>query len=154
MGGSANPFRGRVRDNVPMLRVSQGQHLVRGRTAPIRVWLILAGIALCTATNVLANRAMRGDPDNPRSGDLLASQLPPLVVNLGRAGLAMVLAGGILCAVAPAGRRVPRRYRVLLYCSIGYSLILAGRNLPPGDFLTYSVTPAFNQVVFMLSKQL
>src|ERR1022692_847934 len=124
--------------SVPILSNSQARYLMPVRTTPIRVWLIVAGIALSTVMNVIANRAER-DPNHFWIGDLLLYRPSPLAATAQRAGLAMILAGGILCAVARAGLRVPRQYRILLCCSIGYSLILAARNLQPRDLLTYSV---------------
>ena len=48
----------------------------------------------------------------------------------------MVLAGGILSVIAPASLRSTRFYRLLLFCSIGYSAVLAARNLELRDLLT------------------
>jgi hypothetical protein len=108
----------------------------------IWVWLVVTGIALYTMFSVILNHAMRGDPDNPVFPDQVLNadvKLPFWCQTLGQVAMALVLLGGLLYAAAPTAVRLGRQYRVLLCAWIGYSLVLAVRNLQLRDFLTSAV---------------
>jgi hypothetical protein len=108
----------------------------------IWVWLIVAGIALYTVFSVMLNHAMRGDLDNPvfpNQSLIIDNKLPLWGQTLGHVAMAMILLGGLLYATAPTAVRLGRHYRVLMFAWVGYSLVLAFRNLQPRDFLTSAV---------------
>jgi hypothetical protein len=110
------------------------------RPFPIRLWLILVGIVLCAVNHQMTDRLLRGGPDVPYvTAFLHPAPIPPLAVNIGRIGLAIVLTGGILCAIAPVALSRARHYRVLLCFAIAYSVVLATRNLEMRDLLRYEV---------------
>jgi hypothetical protein len=107
-----------------------------GSTAPIWIWLIVVGIVLSTVVNIFVNHSMRGDIDNPVIGDLLAYQPTPWALAFGRVSYAIMIVGAVLSVTGASGVRLGRHYRVLLCAWIGYSLLLATRNLQLQDFLS------------------
>jgi hypothetical protein len=125
-----------MRKNVPMSEAFQARWAIGGPrpTPPIWVWLIVSGIAIRTVVNVLGDHATNFD--NP---ELPAFQSPAWAQALSRASYVMILVAAVLYATAPAVVRLGRFYRVLLSAWIGYSLLLAARNLPLQDFLTSAV---------------
>ena len=121
-----------------MYSASRRSGIIPTQRLPLRLYLIVAGIVLAIVWNVLWNQTARGTSGNFLMGDLGTVSPPTITVLIGRAALAMVLLGGIFCALEPLGGRA-RRYRILLCCSICYSVILATRNLEPRDLLTSSI---------------
>ena len=105
-------------------------------TAPVWIWLIVVGIVLSTIVNIFVNHSTRGDVDNPVIGDLLAYQPSPWALAFGRVSYTIMIVGAVLSVTRPSGVRLGRYYRVLLCAWIGYSLLLATRNLQLQDFLS------------------
>src|ERR1700674_1959215 len=122
-----------MRKTVPMSEAFQARWAIGGPrpTPPIWVWLIVSGIAIRTVVNVLADHATNFD--NP---ELPAFQPPAWALALSRASYVMIFVAAVLYATAPPVVRLGRFYRVLLSAWIGYSLLLAARNLQLQDFLT------------------
>src|ERR1700676_2845757 len=125
-----------MRQNVPMSDASQARWSILGPgpTPPIWVWLIVSGITIRAVVSVLTDHATNFD--NP---ELPAFQPPAWAQALSRASYVVILVAAVLYATAPAVVRLGRYYRVLLCAWIGYSLLLAARNLQLQDFLTAAV---------------
>ena len=125
-----------MRQNVPTPEASQARWStqVPGSTPPIWVWLIVSAITIRSVVGVLADHATNFD--NP---ELPAFQPPAWAQALTRASYVVILVTAVLYATGPAVVRLGRHYRVLMFAWIGYSLLLAARNLELHDFLTSAV---------------
>jgi hypothetical protein len=125
-----------MKNNTPVVSVSKPQkrQTARSRT-PFWVWLILTGIALSTVISVVQDHAMRGDIDNP-TRELLDYHPEPWALQLGRVVYLLTFAGAAFSLIARSRIRMGRNYLILLCLSVGYSLVMAARNLQPSDFLS------------------
>ena len=125
-----------MRQTVVMSDASHARWSIPGPapTTPIAVWLIVSGIAIRAVLSVLTDHATNFD--NP---DLPAFHQPAWTQALTRASYVVILVAAVLCATSPAAVRLGRHYRVLICAWVGYSLLLAARNLQLQDFLTSAV---------------
>jgi hypothetical protein len=125
-----------MRQNVPMSDASQARWSLPGPapTPTIGVWLIVSGIGIRAVLSVLTDHATNFD--NP---ELPAIRPPAWAQAFTRASYVLILVAAVLYVTAPAAARLGRHYRVLICAWIGYSLLLAARNLQLQDCLTSAV---------------